>query len=75
MSEVQKIQLGENVVASENNGILHLEIDLDTPGVLSKSGQSMVKGTTRGNKTLNTSFGTITIGLNAYSPVEMPVQV
>lgn len=67
-----------NIKASCNEeGILTLTIDLNVEGVKSGSGKSMVKATTRGNKTIRElcdktpeSFANIKVGINIYKKIE-----
>ena len=74
--ETQKfVVLGDNVEVTETDGHLILKVALDTPGTLSRSEKSMNLATTRGNKTLNTSKGQVTVGLNIYTPVSVTAKV
>ena len=57
-------QLGDNVEASIEKGILTLKIDLKKEGTVSKSGKSIVIGSTKGNKGVDN----VVVGLNVYRP-------
>ena len=59
--------IGDNVTATETDGIVTFVVDTTKGGTPSKSGKSLVMASTRGNKTLRLSDGSeITVGLNIY---------
>jgi len=70
---VQNGQLiGDNINATENEGVITLEIDTTAGGSLSASGKSFTLASTRGNKTLRLSTGeTVSIGINVYQKAEV----
>ena len=62
--------LGNNVEAKIENGVLTLTVDLGVDGSTSKSGKSVILGSTQGNKKLSAvidgSEVEVTVGLNVY---------
>ena len=59
--------IGDNITATENDGMVTLTVDTTKGGTPSKSGKSLVLASTRGNKTLRLKDGSeITVGINIY---------
>ena len=57
-----------NVKVQVKGGKMVLTIDLTEEGIPSKSGKSVVIGSTYGNQTVLTADGQVTVGLNVYRP-------
>jgi hypothetical protein len=55
-----------NVATAVEGSKLHLIVDLDESGEQSKSGKSIVIGSTEGNKAVKTPAGELMVGLNVY---------
>lgn len=60
--------IGNNVTAEVKDDKLVLTVDLSVDGAESKSGKSVVLGSTQGNKKVPYGDGEVTIGLNVYKP-------
>lgn len=58
--------LGKNVQAEVKGDKLVLTVDLSVKGEASKSGKSLVIGSTQGNKKVQHDGEDISIGLNVY---------
>jgi hypothetical protein len=61
----------QNVKIKAGNGQIVITIDAKQTGVPSKSGQSMVVASTRGNQPIDDGFGG-KLGLTYYRPIEAP---
>lgn len=60
--DVSVQNLGTNVEAFVTDGKLHLVIDLSEAGSPSRSGKTIIVGSTEGNKRVGDTF----VGLNVY---------
>ena len=58
--------LGKNVQAEVDGDTLTITVDLSVSGEVSKSGKSVVLGSTQGNKKVEHDGNEIFIGLNVY---------
>lgn len=58
--------VGNNVMAEVSGDKLIITVDLSVEGSASKSGKSIIIGSTQGNKSVETPGGEVTIGLNVY---------
>ena len=68
-NDMAGMQLGDNISATEKDGVITLHLDTTNGGTLSASEKNLTLASTRGNKTFRLSTGeTVTIGVNCYQP-------
>ena len=67
IKDMELAALGTNIGAAIDGHYLHLVVRLDKPVGASKSGKSVIVGSTNGNATVATPFGQMKVGLNVYT--------
>ena len=62
--------IGTNVEAKIDDDVLIIKVDLSKEGEPSKSGKSIVLGSTKGNKKIDHKGSEVVVGLNVYRKLE-----